>query len=86
MSITRKQNFPITIYTITYSFFDVCGRGLQIFTCGFCLWEISTWQHLAYTLKVENFAGTKFCGFRRFRRQTRNLIPAKPLTLPIRKI
>ena len=36
------------------------------------------------TLKVENFAGTKFRGFRGFRCQPRNLIPAKPLTLPIR--
>ena len=38
------------------------------------------------TLKVENFAGTKFRGFRGFRDQPRNLIPAKPLTLPIREI
>ena len=40
----------------------------------------------ATTLKVENFAGTKFRGFRGFRGQPRNLIPAKPLTLPIREI
>ena len=38
------------------------------------------------TLKVENFAGTKFRGFRGFRDQPRNLIPAKPLTLPIHEI
>ena len=38
------------------------------------------------TLKVENFAGTKFRGFRGFKGQPRNLIPAKPLTLPIREI
>ena len=41
---------------------------------------------LECTLKVENFAGTKFRGFRGFRGQPRNLIPAKPLTLPIREI
>ena len=38
------------------------------------------------TLKVENFAGTKFRGFRGFKGQPRNLIPAKPLKLPIREI
>ena len=38
------------------------------------------------TLKVENFAGTKFRGFRGFRGQPRNLILAKPLTLPISEI
>ena len=43
-------------------------------------------QTYLFTLKVENFAGTKFCGFRGFRGQPRNLIPAKPLTLPIREI
>ena len=41
---------------------------------------------LSPTLKVENFAGTKFRGFRGFRGQPRNLIPAKPLTLAIREI
>ena len=38
------------------------------------------------TLKVENFAGTKFRGFRGFRGQPRNLIPTKPLTLRIHEI
>ena len=38
------------------------------------------------TLKVENFAGTKFRGFRVFRGQPQNLIPAKPLIFPIREI
>ena len=41
---------------------------------------------LITTLKVENFAGTKFHGFHGFRGQPQNLIPAKHLTLPIRKI
>ena len=32
------------------------------------------------------FKGGKFRGFRGFRGQSRKLIPAKPLTLPIREI
>ena len=46
----------------------------------------SSQKYFDNTLKVENFAGTKFRGFRGFRGQPRNLIPAKPLTLPIREI
>ena len=48
--------------------------------------ETWTLYHEKTTLKVENLAGTKFCGFRGFRGQPRNLIPAKPLALSIREI
>ena len=49
-------------------------------------WVSDAYSQFLNTLKVENFAGTKFRGFRGFRGQPQNLIPAKPLTLPTGEI
>ena len=72
MNILENENLSDSSEELDFTHSSRLGNlhWCSYFECGISL----------TTLKVENFAGTKFCSFRGFRGQPRNLIPAKLFT------